>query len=53
VNNTAPLFLDQVIRDVPEGFSEPPPSKYQSALTMFFDMFYIRLFDIHPVRKCA
>lgn len=50
VNNTASPFLDQLkIHDVPEGTNEH--HRYQSALTMFFDMFYIRLFDIHPMCK--
>ena len=41
IDDSAPMFV--TLRGT-EGFS------YQSSTMMFFDIFYNRLFDIHPVR---
>lgn len=42
INDTAPMFTALKGTD---GF------EYQSSTMMFFDLFYNRLFDIHPVRN--
>ena len=41
INDTAPMFVQ--LKGT-ENFH------YRSSTTMFFDLFYNRLFDIHPVR---
>jgi hypothetical protein len=46
LNDTAPAFLLSKLEQSKEG-----DARATSAITLFFDLFYGRLFDVHPVSK--
>jgi hypothetical protein len=50
IENTATPFLDgkKLARNSNEGLGTSA-KEYPSSLSMFFDVFYLRLFDIHPM----